>query len=91
MRIFHAYRDMALSLFLVLWICSDEVNGDPMREDPKTGRYTASFEEMALYNMVLVEALSELLVENGTLDRAEILERVEKIKKEVSIKKHSPQ
>lgn len=62
-----------------------------MKEDPKTGRYTASFEEMALYNMVLVEALSELLVEKGVLDRDEFLERVEKVKKEVRIEKPRPQ
>ena len=62
-----------------------------MKEDPKTGRYTASFEEMALYNMVLVEALSELLGEKGILDRGEILERVEKIKIEISINRHLPQ
>jgi len=62
-----------------------------MKEDPKTGRYTASSEETALYNMVLVEALSELLVEKGILDLGEILERVEKIKKEISINRHLPQ
>jgi hypothetical protein len=62
-----------------------------MREDPKTGRQVASFEEMALYNMVLVEAMSELLVEKGVLERSELLARVEKIKNEVSIEKHHPQ
>lgn len=62
-----------------------------MQEDPKTGRYTASFEEMALYNMVLVEALSERLIEKGVLDKSEVLERVKKIKNEASIEKHHPQ
>jgi hypothetical protein len=62
-----------------------------MQRDSKTGRYTASFEEMALYNMVIVESLSELLIEKGILDRAEVLERIEKIKKEASIKKDRPQ
>jgi len=62
-----------------------------MENDPKTGRYTASFEEMALYNMVLVEALSELLVEKGVLDRSEVLERIEKIKPEIGIQKQPPQ
>jgi hypothetical protein len=47
----------------------------------------ASFEEMALYNMVLVEVLSELLVEKGVLDKSDVLERIQKIKNEVSIKK----
>ncbi len=62
-----------------------------MFTDAKTGRVTASFEEMALYNMVLVEVLSELLIEKGVLDKSEVLERIEKIKNEVSIKKHRPQ
>lgn len=62
-----------------------------MFTDPKTGRVMASFEEMSLYNMVLVEALSELLVEKGVLDKGEVLERIQKIKNEVSIKKNRPQ
>jgi hypothetical protein len=48
----------------------------------------ASFEEMALYNTVLVEALSEILVEKGVLDKSEVLERIEKIKKKASIVNH---
>lgn len=56
-----------------------------MKQDPKTGLTTASFEEMALYGTVLVEALSELLVEKGLLEREEVLARVEKIKKEISV------
>jgi hypothetical protein len=62
-----------------------------MFTDGKTGRVVASFEEMALYNMVLVEALSELLIEKGVLDKGEVLERIEKVKNEVSIGKHRPQ
>jgi hypothetical protein len=38
--------------------------------------------------MVLVEAMSELLVEEGVLERSELLARVEKIKNEVNIEKH---
>jgi hypothetical protein len=44
----------------------------------------------ALYNMVLVEALSEILVEKGIVGKSEVLERVEKIKKEASMVKHRP-
>jgi hypothetical protein len=62
-----------------------------MFTDAKTGRVMASFEEMALYNMVLVEVLSELLVEKGVLDKSEVLERIHKVKNEVSIKKCRPQ
>lgn len=62
-----------------------------MFTDAKTGRVMASFEEMALYNMVLVETLSELLIEKGVLDKREVLERLEKIKNEASIMNHRPQ
>lgn len=61
-----------------------------MFTDAKTGRAMASFEEMALCNMVLVEVLSELLVEKGVLDKREVIERVEKVKNEVSIQKNRP-
>lgn len=59
--------------------------------DDKTGRVTASFEEMALYSTILTEALSELLVEKGLLDRAEFKLRIEKIKKEISLQSRRPQ
>lgn len=61
-----------------------------MKRDPKTGLTSASFEEMALYSTVLVEALSELLVEKGLLEREDVLARVEKIKKEISVQRHRP-
>lgn len=56
-----------------------------MKEDPKTGRLSASFEELALYNMLLVESLVELLVEKGVLDGDEIKERTKKLKNETSL------
>ena len=62
-----------------------------MREDPKTGRVNASFEELALYNMILVESVVELLVEKGVLDRDEITERVKKLKTETSVQFKRPQ
>lgn len=62
-----------------------------MFTDDKTGRVTASFEEMALYSTILTEALSELLVEKGLLDRAEFKLRIEKIKKEISLQSRRPQ
>ena len=51
-----------------------------MHEDPETGRMKVSFEELAYSNMIVVEALVELLTEKGLLSRAEITERVKKLK-----------
>ncbi len=62
-----------------------------MKEDPKTGRVSASFEELALYNMLLVESLVELLVEKGMLDGDEIRQRVKKLKSETSLQFQRPQ
>lgn len=51
-----------------------------MQEDAKTGRMKVSFEELAYSNMIVVEALVELLTEKGMLDHSEITERVKKLK-----------
>jgi hypothetical protein len=53
-----------------------------MKENSKSGRVTASFEEVALSSMVLAEALIQLLVEKGVLNRDEVMERVKKVKSE---------
>jgi len=53
-----------------------------MRQDAKSGRAAASFEEVALSNLVVVEALVELLVEKEVLNREEIVERVKKLRTE---------
>ncbi len=39
-----------------------------MQEDSKTGRVTMTIEELAYYNMFMVEALFELLAEKGILN-----------------------
>ena len=62
-----------------------------MGEDPKTGRLSASFEELAVSNMILVEALVELVVEKGMLSRDEIKQRVERLKAETSVQWKRPQ
>jgi hypothetical protein len=53
-----------------------------MKENSKSGRVTASLEEVALSSMVLAEALIQLLVEKGVLNRDEVMERVKKVKSE---------
>lgn len=62
-----------------------------MAEDPKTGRLSASFEELALSNMILVEALVELVVEKGMLNREELKKRVEKLRAETNVQWKRPQ
>jgi hypothetical protein len=58
-----------------------------MQRDTKAGRVTASIEEISLSNAVLVEALSQLLVETGVLNRDQIIERVARIRKEMNLRK----
>lgn len=56
-----------------------------MRQDPDSARMTVSFEELAYSNMIVVEALVELLTEKGLLSRAEIEERVKKLRRETTV------
>jgi hypothetical protein len=52
---------------------------------------TASFEEVVRYNMLLTEAIFELLAERSVLSGAEVLERVKKLKKEATVTFHRTQ
>lgn len=54
-------------------------------------KVTASFEEIALSNMILVESLVELLAEKGYLSPEEIKERVKKLKSETTVNWKRPQ
>ena len=56
-----------------------------MPEDPKTGRVTMTIEELAYYNMFMVEALFELLAEKGILNGVEVKERVKKLQAETKL------
>jgi hypothetical protein len=51
-------------------------------EGPKV---KASVETMAYYNMVLTEAIFQLLEEKGLLNRQEVKDRIEKIKTETNL------
>jgi hypothetical protein len=57
-----------------------------MEQDQKTGKVTASIQEIAYYNMFLTEAIFELLAEKGVLTGEEVLERVKKLKSETPLK-----
>lgn len=56
-----------------------------MQKDSKTGRMTVLLEELAYANLVLAEALSELLCEKGVITAAEVKERVRKLRKETKL------
>jgi hypothetical protein len=56
-----------------------------MLSDAKTGEVTASIEELAVYNMLLSEAIYELLADKGILTKSEVTERIKKLKAETKI------
>ncbi len=62
-----------------------------MQADPETGRVTATIEELAYYNMFLVEAIFELLAEKGILNGEEVKGRVKKLRDETKINLRRPQ
>ena len=53
-------------------------------DDDKIGRVIAKLQEINLYNMLLTEAIFELLAEKGILAGEEVLERIKKLKSETS-------
>jgi hypothetical protein len=53
--------------------------------DFKEGNVTASVAEIAQYNMLLTEAIFEILAEKDVLTGAEVLERVKKLKAETKL------
>jgi len=57
-----------------------------MEQDDKTGKATATIQEIAYYNMFLTEAILELLAEKGILTGEEVLERVKKLKSEAPLR-----
>jgi hypothetical protein len=59
--------------------------------DPKSGKVTATVQELASYSMFLAEALFEVLEEKGLLSEAEIKERVRRIRDKTTIKIRRPQ
>ena len=53
--------------------------------DAKEGKVKASVETMAYYNMILTEAIFQLLKEKGLLTRQEVKDRIEKLKAETKL------
>ena len=56
-----------------------------MEQNDKTGKVTATVQEIAYSNMFLVEAIFELLAEKGILTGEEVLERIKKLKSEARL------
>lgn len=61
---------------------------DSMLQDSGSDRRTVSFEELAYSNMLIVQALVELLAEKGLLNPSEITQRVKKLRGWVEPAKH---
>jgi hypothetical protein len=51
----------------------------------KEGKVKASVETMAYYNMILTEAIFQLLEEKGLLKRQEVKDRIDKIKADTKL------
>ena len=62
--------------------------GQPM--EFKDGNVTASLEEIVQYNMLLTEAIFELLAEKDILTGAEVKERIQKLKVEATLNFRRP-
>ncbi len=61
-----------------------------MEHDEKTGEVTASIEELAVYNMMLSEAIFEILADKGILTRVEVTERIKKLRSETKVNLRRP-
>jgi hypothetical protein len=59
--------------------------GGKMKQDEKTGKLTATVQEVAYYNMFTTEAILELLAEKGILTGEEVKERIKKLKSEAPL------
>ena len=56
-----------------------------MEQNDKTGKVTATLQEITYSNMFLIEAIFELLAEKGILTGEEVLERIKKLKSETKL------
>jgi len=64
---------------------SSGTQGVMMGQNVKTGKVTATLQEISYSNMFLVEAIFELLAEGGILTGEEVLERIKKLKSETRL------
>ena len=59
--------------------------GALMRTDSTGHVVTATTEEITVYNMLLTEAIFELLADKGILTREDVKERIQKLKNETHL------
>jgi hypothetical protein len=58
-----------------------------MQQDHKAQQMTASFEEITFSNMLIVQALVELLAEKCVISNQEVLGRVQRLRRETKVNK----
>lgn len=56
----------------------------------KDGEVDASFEEIAVYNMVFAQAMFDVLVSSGLLDGEAVREKIKEIQAQTKIKLNKP-
>ena len=56
-----------------------------MQHDDKSGKVTATIQEIVYYNMFTTEAILDLLAEKGILTGEEVKERIKKLKSEAPL------
>lgn len=56
-----------------------------MQQDGKAERPTVSFDELAYSNMLIVQALVELLAEKGVLSSQDVRDRVQRLRRETQV------
>ncbi len=56
-----------------------------MHEDLKAGQITAPFKELVYSNMLMVEAVVELLVQKNVITGNEVIETVKKLKEQATL------
>jgi hypothetical protein len=61
-----------------------------VEQDDKTGEVTAAIQELAVYNMLLSEAVFEILADKGLVTRAEVTERIKKLRSETKVNLRRP-
>jgi hypothetical protein len=61
-----------------------------MQQNSNSGEVTTSIEELAVYNMLLSEAIYEILADKGILNRKEVTERIKKLKSETKLNLRPP-
>lgn len=61
-----------------------------MDQSDKTGEMTTSVEELVIYNMLLSEALFEILADKSLITRGEVTERIKKLRSETKVNLRPP-